>query len=97
MAGRRLMLQMAKPRKAVLADDIDTIPFDAIRVQEMDAEGWEVYEAPDGRHIAKIQWWNAPEKRERLGEYCRQDSDVERQLESRLRPLQLPLRPAWRH
>jgi DNA polymerase bacteriophage-type len=57
MAGKRLMLQMSKPRK-------------------IDADG-------------TITWWDEPEKRARLYEYCAQDVEVERQIEKRL----LPLRP----
>lgn len=54
MAGRRLMLQMAKPRKV-----------------EKD----------------KITWWDDPAKLQKLIEYCKQDVEVERALEKRLRPL----------
>lgn len=54
MAGRRLMLQMAKPRKV------------------------------DGD---KITWWDEPDKIERLIAYCKQDVEVERALEKRIRPL----------
>ncbi|MGN7964417.1 hypothetical protein ACTJKP_27225, partial [Brucella sp. 22210] len=54
MAGRRLMLQMAKPRKV-----------------EKD----------------KITWWDEPAKLQKLIEYCKQDVEVERALEKRLRPL----------
>ncbi|MBS4049401.1 MAG: hypothetical protein KG075_23855 [Alphaproteobacteria bacterium] len=55
MVGRRLMLQMARPREI----------------------------KPDGTII----WWDEPEKRRQLGEYCRQDVRVERELEKRLMPL----------
>lgn len=55
MTGRRLMLQMAKPRK------VNT----------------------DGT----IVWWDDPEKLAKLIAYCRQDVEVERALEKRLRPL----------
>jgi DNA polymerase len=34
-----------------------------------------------------ITWWNEPARRERLGEYCRRDVEVERALHRRLRPL----------
>jgi DNA polymerase len=55
MAGRRLMLQMAKPRKV--------------------------------KGSTKLVWWDQPEKIERLIAYCKQDVEVERQLDKRLRPL----------
>lgn len=55
MVGRRLMLQMAKPREI----------------------------KPDGT----IVWWDEPEKRQKLYDYCRQDVRVERELEKRLMPL----------
>jgi DNA polymerase len=54
MKGRRLMLQMAKPRKT---------------------------------KDKKLTWWDQPEKIERLCEYCKQDVEVERQLDKRLRSL----------
>lgn len=55
MTGRRLMLQMARPRKV----------------------------EPDGT----IVWWDEPEKIERLVAYCKNDVEVERALDKRLRPL----------
>lgn len=55
MTGRRLMLQMARPRKV----------------------------NPDGSFV----WWDEPEKIAKLIAYCRQDVEVERALEKRLRPL----------
>lgn len=54
MAGRRLMLQMARPRKV---------------------EG------------DKITWWDDSDKLQRLIAYCKNDVEVERALEKRLRPL----------
>lgn len=55
MAGRRLMLQMSRPRK--VTDD------------------------------GKITWWDDPERVGRLVDYCKNDVEVERALEKRLRPL----------
>lgn len=55
MTGRRLMLQMARPRKV----------------------------EPDGT----IVWWDEPEKIARLVAYCKNDVEVERALDKRLRPL----------
>lgn len=95
MAGSRVMMQMARPRKVVLAPGYSGIPFDAVRKQEMDADGWEVYESPTGRHIAKVQWWNLPEKLERLISYCKDDVAVERGLTKRLKPLKKSELALW--
>lgn len=54
MIGRRLMLQMSRPRKV---------------------------------ESGKITWWDDPEKIAKLIDYCKQDVEVERALEKRLRPL----------
>jgi len=58
MEGRRLMLQMSKPRLAT-------------------------------KKNPELRWWDDQEKLDRLYAYCKQDVEVERQLEKRL----LPLRP----
>jgi DNA polymerase len=92
--GGRLMLQLAKPRKVELAPGFDAIPFTAIRVQEMDADGWEVYEV-DGRQCARVRWWNDPEKLQRLYDYCGQDTVVEREYEKRLRKLKQSELELW--
>lgn len=63
LEGRRLMLQMAKPRR------VD----------------------PDGR----VVWWDQPEKRQRLLEYCRQDVVVEREICNHLLPLSPDERLNW--
>lgn len=95
MEGRRLMLQMSKPRKVDFADGWSDIPFDAVRVQEMDGEGWEVYAAPSVALIARVRWWNTAEKIEKLGEYCRQDTEVERAIGRKLYPLKRSELEAW--
>lgn len=95
MAGRRLMLQMSKPRKVELADGWADIPFDAVRVQEMDAEGWEAYETPSGKHIARVRWWNDSDKVLALGEYCKQDTEVERGVGRKLYPMKASELAAW--
>lgn len=87
MTGKRLMMQMARPRKVKMARGFSDIPFTAVRVQEMDADGWEVYEDGKGRLVAEVQWWNQPEKVVRLGAYCVDDVAVERALGRRLRAL----------
>lgn len=63
MEGRRLMLQMAKPR----------------RIES------------DGRTV----WWDAPEKRERLYEYCRQDVRAEMEACEKLLPLSNDEQQNW--
>lgn len=40
-------------------------------------------------------WWNEPDKLERLYAYCRQDVEVERQLEKRLLPLRESEQKLW--
>ena len=46
---------------------------------------------PDGR----IVWWDDPEKKARIGEYCRQDTRVEREADARLMPLSEKERKIW--
>lgn len=88
MIGRRLMLQMAKPRgKIEYAKGFKEIPYTAVRTQEMDEDGWEAYATPDGRPVARVRWWNQPDKIERLKAYALIDTELERELERRLRPL----------
>lgn len=94
-AGKRLMLQMSKPRKVIFENGFTSIPFTALRVQEMDEDGWEVYATPTGRTIARLQWWNEPAKVERLGAYCLQDTEVERAVGKRLRPLKQSELELW--
>lgn len=85
--GHRIMKQVAKPRKVIYADGWSDIPWTAVRVQEMDDDGWEVYETPQGQMVAKIRWWNIEDKLEKLYAYCLQDTEVERNADNRLRPL----------
>lgn len=97
MVGRRLMLQMSKPRKvkfsakALAWQKKDEREFDVMfsrctRDGVMNSEGWEVYRL-DGEIFAEVQWWNDPAKIERLIDYCKMDVEVERQLEKKLLPL----------
>lgn len=95
MIGGRLMLQLAKPRgKIEYASGYDAIPFDAVRVAEMNAEGWETYEHM-GRKCARVRWWNDPEKLAKLYAYCQQDTVVEREYHHRLRPLKKSELDLW--
>lgn len=93
--GGRLMMQLAKPRgKIEYAAGYDSIPFDATRVAEMDADGWETYEHL-GRACARVRWWNDPEKLAKLYAYCVQDTVVEREYHRRLRPLKQSELELW--
>lgn len=94
-AGKRLMLQLSRPRKVALATGFREIPDDCLRVQEMDDDGWEVYETVAGKHVAKVQWWNDSEKIVRLKAYCAQDTVVERHVGKRLRPLKDSEQALW--
>lgn len=44
---------------------------------------------------AVLTWWDEPEKRERLGEYCKQDVRAERAVDERLMPLSEKERRLW--
>lgn len=97
MAGNAVMKQMMRPRKVVMADGWGDIPFDAIRVQQMDVEGWEVYESPAGAHIARVQWWNDSERKAKLFAYCKQDVETERTVGSKIRALSATELAYWHH
>lgn len=96
MIGGRLMMQLAKPRgKIEYANGYTHIPFDAVRRGAgMDDDGWEEYEHR-GALCARVRWWNDPEKVERLGAYCAQDTVVEREYHKRLRPLKQSELDLW--
>lgn len=66
-AGRRLMLQMCKPRSPRKGEDQADGPF----------------------------WFDDEDRRRRLEEYCRQDVEVERQLDDVLQPLSSRERKLW--
>lgn len=56
---------------------------------EADSAAFTAQEAAE-RYYAKfqgLQWWDLPEKKERLYAYCKQDVETERAIEKRLRPL----------
>ncbi|MBB4017626.1 DNA polymerase [Chelatococcus caeni] len=72
--GRALMLQMCRPRKG--PDP---------KCSYCDGTG-EFY-GNLGLACGCIQWWDEPEKRERLYTYCQHDVEVERSLHKRLVPL----------
>lgn len=95
MTGKRVMMQMARPRKIEWATGWSAIPNDAVRVSEMDADGWEAYATEDGRPIARVRWWNDPEKVARLHAYAVDDVRVEQALKKRLRPLSESEQKLW--
>ncbi|WP_137390869.1 DNA polymerase [Rhodoligotrophos defluvii] len=80
MAGRRLMLQMAKPRRIHLPGSAGY--DEACTGSLLDDRKFTLL--PDG---SVVEWWADPDKRERLHAYCITDADVERALEKRLLPL----------
>jgi DNA polymerase len=97
MVGRRLMLQMSKPRKVKLSPkalawqkkderEFDILFSQTVRDGSMNSEGWEVYRL-NGEIFAEIQWWNEQAKLDRLMDYCDIDVEVERKLEKKLLPL----------
>lgn len=90
MVGRRLMLQMAKPRK--LTERPCEECEGGVR-QKRDG-----YFCPicDGDGVDRtVTWWDDPAKVEKLIDYCKQDVEVERALEKRLRPLSASELALW--
>jgi DNA polymerase bacteriophage-type len=92
MAGRRLMLQMSKPRKVggwfeeyecgCISDPVRTKKECVGYCPKHGNDTRRVHPAPEA-----IFWWDQYEKLERLYEYCKQDVRVERAVKQRLRPL----------
>lgn len=108
MVGRRLMLQMAKPRETKFAawylatigklqreTSWRDIPFDAEVDSDTDADGWQSFRLPGGRKFVEVRWWNTDEKVKRLVAYCKVDVEVERHLEKRLKPLKKSELALW--
>ncbi|MBB3980140.1 DNA polymerase [Rhizobium azooxidifex] len=94
--GGRLMLQLAKPRgKIEWFNGFTEIPFDAVLAEPEDAEGYELYTTEWGQKIARVRWWNDPEKLARLYDYCKQDTVVEREYEHRIRKLKASELDLW--
>lgn len=80
MAGHRLMMSMAKPRKV-----IGKLPAGGL----IDDSGeWQTFTGADGAPL-KIQWWVDGDRKEKLYAYCAQDVRTEMALDERL----LRLRP----
>lgn len=86
MAGNRLMKRMARPRNTTFHNGFAEVPATA-RLRETLENGNELYETVDGVLIAEIEWWNTPDRVEKLHAYCRNDVVVERMLHTRLREL----------
>ncbi|MGD9728205.1 MAG: DNA polymerase [Nitrospiraceae bacterium] len=84
MAGRRLMLQMCKPRKPSRKDTYrDPNPCKKHNIAS--CLGCDI-QIP----IPRILWWDDGDRRARLYEYCKQDVRVEQAVAKRIKPL-LPL------
>jgi DNA polymerase len=94
MVGRRLMLQMSKPRKIKFSPkalawqkkderDFDVIFDKCVSDGAPNGEGWQVFRL-NGELFAEIQWWNEADKLARLIDYCKIDVEVERKLEKKL-------------
>ncbi len=83
LAGHRLMLSMAKPRKVIGMLPAKTGPLTLV-----DADGWQHFVGADGG-LLRIQWWIDPDRKQHLYDYCKQDVRTEMALDKRL----LRLRP----
>jgi DNA polymerase len=82
-AGRRLMLQMAKPRRL---DGRCGVCSGSGGIPGGDqGDVWTCIEC-DGTG-RRVVWWDTPDRIERLMTYCEQDVRTERALTKRLRPL----------
>lgn len=87
VAGHRLMLSMAKPRKVV--GKLPATSFNSTGAKEkVSDEGWQEFIGADGLPL-KILWWVDPDRLHRLYAYCAQDVRTEMALDKRL----LRLRP----
>jgi len=81
MTGRRLMLQMARPRRKCEECEGGTRQKHGYLCPICDGSG--------------IDWWDHTDKVEKLIAYCKQDVEVERALEKRLRPLSTAELALW--
>lgn len=90
MEGNRIMLKLARPRKARKAEK-----------KELVADGWElaegsIYEWTKPGHKTKVLWNEKPEDIFRTWEYCRQDVRAERGLSQALADLSPAELAVWR-
>ncbi len=99
VAGGRLMMQMCRPKAFS--------PAGETACPECDGEGHHMvmseFPVPcktckGARRVKvaeKITWWDEPEKRQKLYDYCKQDVRVERELDKRLMPLSDDEQKMW--
>lgn len=88
-AGRRLMLQMMKPRKTFGMDD-------GVSAYRGDPLLYTINEVGDKDCNYYVhEWWADEDRIERLSAYCAQDVVVERAADKRLRPLTPSHRKTW--
>jgi DNA polymerase len=98
--GKRLMLQMSKPRKPRASDWVDcsrcsgtgkVYPHDDFNVEDFCPEC-----GGDGQlQPAGLLWWDDAERLEKLYAYCKQDVEVERAIERQLLPLRASEQKLW--
>ena len=94
--GKRLMLQMAKPRK-IYKGECETCRGGGVL---NDGEPGDIYvnhwKCPDCYGTGdKITWWDDDDRRQRLGEYCDQDIRTERGIKKRVRELSPTEQKYW--
>ena len=92
MTGRRLMLQMAKPRRKEVCSVCKGMGY-TFRTTHPDDRGVECLVCEGAG--ATYAWWNDTDRLQRLYAYCKQDIEVERLLEKRLMQLRPQERKIW--
>jgi len=95
LAGGRLMLQMAKPRK--ISQDWTGRKCPDCRGHGETNLGARCAACggTGDEHGEVIEWWDSPEKLAALYEYCKQDVRVERELDKRLMQLSATEQKLW--
>lgn len=81
MAGRRLMLQMSRPRR----QETDCL----------NCNGNGIFYSNVGPACTCLIWWDDDDRKQRLYAYCKQDIEVERMLEKRLMQLRPQEQQIW--
>ncbi len=94
MDGRRLILQMAKPRRVEACSVCKGDGHMGLEFVENLAVGYSSCMACDGSG-KEVIWWFDEERKQRGYTYCAQDVEVERQLEKRLMQLRPQERQIW--
>lgn len=98
MAGHRLMMQMARPRRigGGIAKCRRCDGWGAVD-GEMDYHGpcTECHGRGEAEYDDVPVWWDDDDRKQRLFAYCRQDVEVERQLEKRLVRLRPEEQRVW--